>query len=641
MEKNKLLISMGITAVFSGVIIASTEIVRADDTTGVLMYRLYNSNSGEHFYTKDGTEKQNLVNVGWKYEGIGWYAPTEGSPVYRLYNSNAGDHHYTLSKKEKDNLVKVGWKYEGIGWYSADTTTGEKLYRAYNPNARAGSHNYTRSWEEQSSLIKVGWKDEGIAWYGIKQANPTITGVTDTVLNQTTESIDSLKGVKATDFLGTTLKVTVSGEINYKVAGTYTLTYTAVDSYGNKATKTRKVTVNAVANPTITGVSDTTISQTTAAFDAKKGIVAKDSTGKEISYQVSGEVNTKKVGTYTLTYTAVDDYQNTTTITRNVSVTSANISKPVIEGVKDIEYKRSDHTDKESFKIDQTVTATDYAGRTIPVEASQSEVVNNPGEYKITYSAIDDFDQTTTVVQLVKILDDYPEKVEQGLIPLNGEYFDSNFETYLKDNYSKYISGQFLNALYINDLTINPYWKLPFDTLNFDYFKNLTSINIDYSHVKNINISNLSKLSEIRIFNYETTSITMDNLPELKKLTIYGGKISTSTNFESMTKITYMDLNNLTGLSKLDLRSLVNLSFVSITKNLELTTVEFGENTNVLSLDLSNNNISQLNIKGLRNLRLLDVSNNNLAELDISNNKRLTEDDVKIGNQAIGFKLIK
>lgn len=336
----------------------------------------------------------------------------------------------------------------------------------------------------------------------------------------------------------------------------------------------------------------------------------------------------------------MDDYQNTTTITRNVSVTSANISKPVIEGVKDIEYKRSDHTDKESFKIDQTVTATDYAGRTIPVEASQSEVVNNPGEYKITYSAIDDFDQTTTVVQLVKILDDYPEKVEQGLIPLNGEYFDSNFETYLKDNYSKYISGQFLNALYINDLTINSI-SLTYDTLNFDYFKNLTSINIS-SYVKNINISNLSKLSEIRISNYETTSITtMDNLPELKKLSISRGKISTSTNFESMTKITYMNLYKLTGLSKLDLRSLVNLSFASITNNSDLTTVEFGENQNTWSLDLSNNNISQLSIKGLSGLRSLDVSNNNLAELDISNNKSLTEDDVKIGNQAIGFKLIK
>ncbi|WP_270757669.1 immunoglobulin-like domain-containing protein [Streptococcus infantarius] len=430
--------------------------------------------------------------------------------------------------------------------------------------------------------------------------------------------------------------------MNTKVAGTYTLTYTTVDSYGNKATATRKVTVKAVANPTITGVSDTTISQTTAAFDAKKGIVAKDSTGKEISYQVSGEVNTKKVGTYTLTYTAVDDYQNTTTITRNVSVTSANISKPVIEGVKDIEYKRSDHTDKESFKIDQTVTATDYAGRTIPVEASQSEVVNNPGEYKITYSAIDDFDQTTTVVQLVKILDDYPDKVEQGLIPLNGEYFDSNFETYLKDNYSKYISGQFLNALYINDLTINSNWNLPYDTLNFDYFKNLKKIEISpVVEVKNIKISDLNSLSEIEIFGDETTSITMDNLPELKKLTISRGKISTSTNFESMTKITYMHLNNLTGLSKLDLRSLVNLFFVSITNNLDLTTVEFGENTSIFSMDLSNNNINQINLKGLRNLSSLDVSNNNLTELDISNNKSLTEDNVKIGNQAIGFKLIK
>lgn len=338
----------------------------------------------------------------------------------------------------------------------------------------------------------------------------------------------------------------------------------------------------------------------------------------------------------------MDDYQNTTTITRNVSVTSANISKPVIEGVKDIEYKRSDHTDKESFKIDQTVTATDYAGRTIPVEASQSEVVNNPGEYKITYSAIDDFDQTTTVVQLVKILDDYPEKVEQGLIPLNGEYFDSNFETYLKDNYSKYISGQFLNALYINDLTINSNWKLPYDTLNFDYFKNLKKIEISILvEVKNIKISNLNSLSEIKLFGDGTKSITMDSLHELKELTILGGKISTSTNFESMTKITYMHLDNLTGLSKLDLRSLVNLSFASITKNPDLTTVEFGENTKILGLYLSNNNISQLSIKGISGLISLDVSNNNLAELDISNNKSLTEDNVKIGNQAIGFKLIK
>ena len=151
----------------------------------------------------------------------------------------------------------------------------------------------------------------------------------------------------------------------------------------------------------------------------------------------------------------------------------------------------------------------------------------------------------------------------------------------------------------------------------------------------------MNSLSEIKLFGDGTKSITMDSLHELKELTILGGKISTSTNFESMTKITYMHLDNLTGLSKLDLRSLVNLSFASITKNPDLTTVEFGENTKILGLYLSNNNISQLSIKGISGLISLDVSNNNLAELDISNNKSLTEDNVKIGNQAIGFKLIK
>lgn len=81
------------------------------------MYRVYNPNSGEHFYTSNKAEKDHLVNLGWKYEGIGWKAPTVSIyPVYRLYNANGGEHHYTMNAAEKNNLVKLGWKYEGIGW---------------------------------------------------------------------------------------------------------------------------------------------------------------------------------------------------------------------------------------------------------------------------------------------------------------------------------------------------------------------------------------------------------------------------------------------------------------------------------------------------------------------------------------------
>jgi len=143
------------------------------------MYRLYNPNSGEHFYTASTIERDGLVTLGWKYEAVGWTAPsTSSAPVYRLYNPNAGDHFYTQSVNERDGLVALGWNYEGIGWYSeTDTTMQVPVYRAYNPNAIAGAHNYTTSLTEQNWLISLGWHGEGISWYGMKR-QPTIGAAT-------------------------------------------------------------------------------------------------------------------------------------------------------------------------------------------------------------------------------------------------------------------------------------------------------------------------------------------------------------------------------------------------------------------------------------------------------------------------------
>ncbi|MDO4621564.1 MAG: NlpC/P60 family protein [Eubacteriales bacterium] len=137
------------------------------NTDSVPMYRIYNPNSGEHFYTADKKERDYLFRQGWFMEGVGWVAPKKSSrPVYRLYNANAGDHHYTMSDGERKYLISHGWKYEGIGWYSADSKA-TPLYRQYNPNAAAGSHNYTTVKKEHNYLVSLGWKNEGIAWYAI------------------------------------------------------------------------------------------------------------------------------------------------------------------------------------------------------------------------------------------------------------------------------------------------------------------------------------------------------------------------------------------------------------------------------------------------------------------------------------------
>lgn len=142
----------------------------------VPMYRIYNPNSGEHFYTSSDKEKAHLVSLGWRDEGIGWYAPRgdvktqNGDPVYRLYNANGGEHHYTTDEKEKNALVSKGWKDEGIGWYSSPAPGKSEfgyanIYRLYNPNAFANNHNYTLSLKERDILVSLGWKDEGVAWY--------------------------------------------------------------------------------------------------------------------------------------------------------------------------------------------------------------------------------------------------------------------------------------------------------------------------------------------------------------------------------------------------------------------------------------------------------------------------------------------
>lgn len=131
---------------------------------GTAMYRLYNRNSGEHFYTASAGERDSLRAAGWSYEGVGWTAPITGNPVYRVYNPNSGLHHYTMETSERNYLISIGWSYEGIGWYS-DVNKTVPIYRQYNPNS--GIHNYSVDASENNFLVAAGWYAEGNGWYGI------------------------------------------------------------------------------------------------------------------------------------------------------------------------------------------------------------------------------------------------------------------------------------------------------------------------------------------------------------------------------------------------------------------------------------------------------------------------------------------
>lgn len=232
MKKLKII---GCTLIILGVVSGLNQL-RIQASTILPVYRLYNKNTGEHFYTKNIAEKVSLKSAGWQDEGLGWNSASSGAPVYRVYNPNAkgGDHYYTMSKYEAQSLVKNGWRWDNKG-QAAFYSGGEvNLYVAYNPNASSGAHNYTISSFEQNSLLKGGWKYGAVAWKTMGQTPKPVPDVKPTLkVRNTTLNIGeswSAKNnfVSATDTRGNAVdfsKVKVIGSVDTTKSGIYTVSY--------------------------------------------------------------------------------------------------------------------------------------------------------------------------------------------------------------------------------------------------------------------------------------------------------------------------------------------------------------------------------------------------------------------------------
>ena len=158
---------------------AATHAIIDVPTTTVPIYRMYNTKTSEHLYTRSKKEYDSCGSgtyKDWRAEGVAWRAPAPGSsgakPVYRLYNLKSGDHHYTTSKGERDSLVASGqWRDEGTAFWSApkNASGAIPIYRVYNGRLKRGQHHYTKSATERDSLVKnSGWRDEGVGFYGYK-----------------------------------------------------------------------------------------------------------------------------------------------------------------------------------------------------------------------------------------------------------------------------------------------------------------------------------------------------------------------------------------------------------------------------------------------------------------------------------------
>ncbi|GHI01102.1 immunoglobulin-like domain-containing protein [Neobacillus kokaensis] len=150
---------------------------------------------------------------------------------------------------------------------------------------------------------------------------PVISGAANKTI-RLNSSFNPRAGVTARDNVDGSLtsKIKISGFVNTKKKGTYTLKYTVTDSSKNAVTVTRKITIDRT-KPVISGAKSKTI-RYKSSFNPKTGVTAKDNVDGNLTkkIKVTGKVNTKKKGTYTLTYTVTDQSKNQAAVKRKIIV---------------------------------------------------------------------------------------------------------------------------------------------------------------------------------------------------------------------------------------------------------------------------------------------------------------------------------
>lgn len=115
--------------------------------------------------------------------------------------------------------------------------------------------------------------------------------------------------------------VTVSSTINNKLVGTYEITYTATDSAGNSTSVKRNVMVIDTILPQISLIGSSTVLLPVFGVYTDSGANVSDNYYKNLSYTITGKVNTSVIGIYKLVYSVTDSSGNgPASVTRTVEV---------------------------------------------------------------------------------------------------------------------------------------------------------------------------------------------------------------------------------------------------------------------------------------------------------------------------------
>ena len=231
--------------------------------------------------------------------------------------------------------------------------------------------------------LDTNWFDELELIEVADQTAPVITLTGAAVIEIEEGLVFEDPGVTVTDNLDAEVIPAVSSNLDMSVPGSYLVTYTATDMSGNQSELNRTVNVTEdVTVPVITlnGDTEVTIDQGTVYVDA--GAVANDGLHGAVPVTESNNLNNLVVGSYNVTYNAVDAVGNQAVpVVRTVNVI-ADQTPPVITQNQNGSMAL---LVGETF-VDPGATANDLFDGSVSVNVSGSVDTAVEGVYQLTYS---------------------------------------------------------------------------------------------------------------------------------------------------------------------------------------------------------------------------------------------------------------
>jgi hypothetical protein len=283
---------------------------------------------------------------------------------------------------------------------------------AYTPNkSTIGEHSIVFTVEDSASnstsitvIVKV-----------VDTVKPIITLIGNSVIDleygtEECENFDrDYPGVVITDNVDNDLIAVITSNYNFQELGTYSVSYNVTDSMGNVA-DTVVLTVNIIDTtpPVLDLIGDSTVYVEFGTNYEEPGTTCYNN-GTLCTSTISGSVNVGVLGTYTLTYTAVDALSNSISITRDVIVRDT--TPPVFSGNSQLTFVAGSSPLYEDLLLTFTASDTYDGGLTsniIVTAENYSGNENIKGYYNINLQVTDSNGNSSYMLVEIVIEDNTP-----------------------------------------------------------------------------------------------------------------------------------------------------------------------------------------------------------------------------------------